>query len=153
MVVDEPGDSDARYDSIFEIERLVKEFESCTLAAQEFSHQAHLAVAAWYLAHHEKDEAIRFIRRGLQNFLAAKGIVTTDTDGYHETLTVFYMTILKRHLDNAERELSVVELINKLIRECEDKNLPLRHYTQERLMSPEARRRWLEPDLKPLERN
>ena len=79
MSIEDADSNGACYASVAEIERLVKDFESCTLPAQEFNHRAHLAVAAWYLAHHTTEEATRLIRRGLQNFLAANGVVTTDT--------------------------------------------------------------------------
>jgi hypothetical protein len=151
MSIEDADSNGACYASVAEIKRLVKDFESCTLPAQEFNHRAHLAVAAWYLAHHTTEEATRLIRRGLQNFLAANSIVTTDTDGYHETLTLFYITIINRHLNTRKDEISLAELINDLIRRCGDKNLPLKHYTEERLMSPSARRQWVEPDLKSID--
>jgi hypothetical protein len=43
------------------------------------------------------------------------------------------------------------ELAEELIRECGDRDLPLRHWSRELLMSKAARLGWVEPDLAPLE--
>jgi hypothetical protein len=42
------------------------------------------------------------------------------------------------------------ERANSLIKAHGDKTLPLKYYSRERLMSWEARTRWVEPDLSPL---
>ena len=39
---------------------------------------------------------------------------------------------------------------NRLIARYGEKELPLRHYTKDRLMSTVARAEWVEPDLVPL---
>jgi hypothetical protein len=41
-------------------------------------------------------------------------------------------------------------MADALIAEYGDKNLPFRYWSRERLMSPEARAGWVEPDLEPL---
>jgi hypothetical protein len=41
------------------------------------------------------------------------------------------------------------ELAQELIARCGDRELPLRHYTRERLFSVDARLRWVAPDLEP----
>lgn len=139
------------YASLDEVEQVVKDFETCVLPLENFTHRAHLTVASAYIARHEKEAATNLMRRRIQDYLCAKKIVTTKEGGYHETLTLFYMNLLHSHSERAEAGLSILELVNKLVHECGDKDLPLRHYTKEYLMSPEARLRWLEPDLKPLE--
>jgi hypothetical protein len=141
----------APYATLDEVEQVVKDFEMCILPLENFNHRAHLTVAIVYLARHEKEAATNLMRRRIQAYLRAKQIATTKESGYHETLTLFYMRLLHLHLERAEAGLSLLELVNKLIRECGDKDLPLRHYAKEHLMSPGARLQWLEPDLKPLE--
>jgi hypothetical protein len=140
----------ARYRSSLDVERLVREFEVCTLARAEWTHQSHLTVALWYLVRYPERDAARMIRRGIKRYNKACGIKTTKTGGYHETITLFYIRIISRFLESANLDCTLAVLANDLIEKCGDKNLPLTYYTRERLMSWEARTRWVEPDLKPL---
>lgn len=134
-----------------EIENLISAFESCTLPRERWSHQAHLTVGLWYLVRHERGEATKLIRRNIQKYNRAHGIVTTKTSGYHETITLFFIRVVSKYLCEASANNSIVELLNGLIDSYGDKNLPLAYYSKERLMSCEARTRWLEPDLKSLD--
>jgi hypothetical protein len=134
-----------------EIGKLVEAFESCTLPREEWTHRAHLTVALWYLSRHGEAEATELIRRGIQRFNRARGIVTTRTSGYHETITLFYVRVVRRHLRESGAGGCAVDLVNSLLRDYGDRNLPLEYYSRERLMSWEARAGWVEPDLKTLD--
>ncbi len=133
-----------------EIESLVRAFESGTLPRSQWDHRAHLTVACWYLVCYPEPEAARRIRDGIKRYNQVVGIVTTRERGYHETLTVFWMRIVKDFLRTATLECSLVGLINVLIDSCGSKHLPFEYYSRDRLMSPEARLGWIEPDLQPL---
>ena len=146
-VVEERG---ARYRSSLDVERLVREFEACRLARVEWTHRAHLTVALWYLVRYTKRDATRMIRSGIKRYNRACGIKTTRTSGYHETITLFYIRVISRFLESANLDCTLAVLANDLIEKCGDKNLPLTYYSRERLMSWEARTRWVEPDLKAL---
>jgi len=134
-----------------EIKELVAAFESCTLPREEWNHRAHLTVALWYLSRHSQAAATNLIRRNILRHLDAHGIVTTKDSGYHETITLFYMRVVSKHLSEADARESIVDLTNQLIETYGDKNLPLEYYSKERLMSWEARTHWAEPELKPLD--
>ncbi|HEV7377833.1 MAG TPA: hypothetical protein VGN95_24165 [Pyrinomonadaceae bacterium] len=134
-----------------EIEHLISAFESCTLPRERWNHQAHLTVGLWYLVRYERGEATKLIRRNIQKYNRAHGIVTTKNSGYHETITLFFIRVVSKYLSGTSTNNSIVELLNGLIDSYGDKNLPLTYYSKERLMSCEARARWLEPDLKPLD--
>lgn len=133
-----------------EIESLVLAFESCALPREAWTHRAHLTVALWYLLRHDRGEATRLIRDGIKRYNAAKGIVTTRTSGYHETITLFYIHIVGKHLRESRADVSLVSLMNSLMRKYGERSLPLEYYSKDRLMSWEARSSWVEPDLKPL---
>ena len=138
-----------RYATLGEIEALVRAFEDCSLPKPEWTHRAHMTVALWYLVHCSGREATSRIRNGIKRFNAAKGVLTTPTGGYHETMTIFWICIVSRFLLYADAECSFVELVNGCIERCGDKNLPFEYYSRERLMSLRARTSWIEPDLKP----
>jgi hypothetical protein len=134
-----------------EVLRLVCEFEACTLPRAEWTHHAHLVVALWYLVRHEEAAATRLIRDGIRRYNKASGVEQTKTGGYHETITLFYISVIRKFLSAANPDCTLVMLANSLINVCGDKNLPLEYYSRERLMSWEARTKWLEPDVKALE--
>jgi hypothetical protein len=141
----------APYSTSGEVLRLVREFEACTLPRAEWTHHAHLVVALCYLVRHEEAQATKLIRDGIKRYNEACGIKTTKTSGYHETITLFYIRAIGKFLLAANPDCTLAALANSLISACGHKNLPLEYYSRERLMSGQARTRWLEPDLKALE--
>lgn len=136
------------YASYAEVERLVREFESCTLPRAEWTHHAHLTVALWYLMRHTEADATGLIRDRIKLYNKACGVETTPTSGYHETMTLFYIRAIGSYLANALTDCSFVSLLHGLIERCGDRRFPLEYYSRERLMSWEARTSWIEPDLK-----
>lgn len=139
------------YKTIDEIETLVAKFNQCNLAHSEWNHLAHLTVAIWYLTQYEEKQAINIIRQGIQRYNKAMNIEATPNSGYHETLTLFWLYTVRNYLAVVDRKIPIVELTNKLIYKLQDKNLPKNYYSQDVLMSWEARKHWIEPDLKPLD--
>jgi hypothetical protein len=89
------------------------------------------------------------VRDGIQEVNAAHGVATTPSGGYHETITRFYLRVICGYVANEERDAggNWAVRVNRLLQRYGAKDLPLRHYTKERLMSVEARFGWVEPDL------
>jgi hypothetical protein len=139
------------YSTAAEIECLVRNFESGLLPRQSWTHAAHLTVGLWYLLRHPWPEAVRRVRAGIKRYNEASGIPTTRESGYHETITLFWLRMVRRYLETAQRECSLLALANGLVERYAKSGLPFEYYTRERLMSWEARAGWVEPDLKPLD--
>jgi hypothetical protein len=131
---------------------LVARFEDCTLPKEEWTHRAHLTVGLWYASRLSYEEALIAMREGILRLNAAHGVPTTPTRGYHETITRFYLRLLCDYVASEEERPvgSWPERVARLLSRYGDRELPLRHYTKDRLMSPEARFGWVEPDLQPL---
>jgi hypothetical protein len=93
------------------------------------------------------------MRAGIQAVNAAHGGVTTPTGGYHETITRFYMRVICDYVTESkeESEGDWAMRVNRLLARYGARDLPLRHYTRDRLMSAEARFGWVEPDLRPID--
>lgn len=138
------------YHSHDQIQHLIEGFESRTLPKEQWTHQAHLVMAVWYLSKLDVPEATDFIRTGIKGYNAAVGGENTDTSGYHETITLFYIWFVKQFLTKSNSENSLLENTNNFCTQYGDKNLPFAYYSKELLMSVEARRNWVEPDLQPL---
>ena len=134
-----------------EVERLVREFEACTLAGERWTHEAHLTVALWYLMRHTQAEATRLICERIQRYNLSRGVEMTRESGYHETITLFYIRAIRRYLARAGEARTFAELLDGLLAACGARNFPFEYYSRERLLSWEARTGWLEPDLKPLD--
>ena len=133
-----------------EVETLVREWASCVLPWERWTHAAHLTVALWHLLHYDYEDALARVREGIKRYNHTHGVVTTRERGYHETLTVFWMRHVAHFLEASYNEgCSLVSLANQLVA-CADKNAPLAHYSRELLFSWEARAGFVEPDLRAL---
>ncbi len=130
-----------------EIEKLVEKFNNCTLPRGDWNHAAHLIVALWYLRNYPETEAINRIRNGIKKYNAAKGVETTENSGYHETMTLFWIKMVQQYLLAASPRLSLVAIANDLINTYGNPSLPFAYYSREKLMSLEARKKWVEPDI------
>jgi hypothetical protein len=141
----------AVFRSATEVLSLVRGFEFCTLPRAEWTHRAHLTVALWYCLRHPFAEATRLVRDGIRKYNAAHGIVQTPTSGYHETMTLFWLRIVRKYLaEVAPVDCSLPALVNGLTERYGDKGLPFEYYTRELIFSAKARAAWVEPDLKEL---
>ena len=140
----------AEYKTTEEIFEVLRGFNDRSLPRARWTHAAHLTVALWHLLQYDWPEAVARVRAGIKAYNAAHGIAQTPTGGYHETLTIFWLRAVRSFLEEERNEgRSLVALANDLAARA-DSQLPLRHYTRERLFSPEARAGWVEPDLRPI---
>ena len=138
------------YEAAAEVERVVAGFTNGTLAHDEWTHRAHLTVALWYATHYEAAEALDLVRAGILRLNAAHGVPTTPTRGYHETITRFYMRVVRHFVEQEDGGGDWAARANRFIQRYGHRELPLRHYSEARLKSAEARAGWVEPDLLPL---
>lgn len=98
--------------------------------------------------HHPLPEAVRKIREGIKKYNVSVGGQNTDTSGYHETITLFYTTAIARYLvTNGITSLTDRQILVFLQQPFVTKDFALQFYSKERLMSKEARYRWILPDL------
>ena len=132
-----------------EVEALVRDFKSGALPRERWTHHAHLVVALWYVHHYNWEIAVRMVRARIKFYNACHGIANTPSGGYHETITIFWLRMVRDFHDRAwTPNYSLAILANELLHRLGDKNLPLTYYSRERLLSLEARVKWIEPNLK-----
>ena len=131
-------------------EQTAQSFCACTLPKQEWTHHAHLRVGLWHVMHHSAEEALALLRARIRALNESHGVANTETAGYHESITRFYVWQIAAFLDASDRTRPIDELAGQLILRYGDKALPLRYWTKDRLMTVEARLGWVEPDLAPL---
>lgn len=128
--------------------QLLRDFERRAIPEDEWTHRAHLRVAFSYLCRFDAPTALRCLRRGIDALNRSHG----KPNAYHETITVAWVRILAERMGNrtpwmhSHRFLDVhADLVGP------DSLGPLLvHYTRERLLGPEARAAFVEPDRAPL---
>ena len=125
--------------------RFLERFERCTLPESEWTHLAHIRVAWTCLRLSDPADAIPRIRRGI---LAYNTAVLGRPEMYHDTVTVAFSMLVANRMQDGEPWADFETRIDDLL----DKNSPilLRYYSSNRLFSPEARERFVAPDLEPL---
>lgn len=130
-------------------EEFLASFESAELPFSDWTHRAHLKVAYGYLTRHPFEEALDRMRKGVQAYNAAHGVETTPTTGYHETLTVAWLRLVRSALDQFGPAASADEFFDQQTQLAEKRAILL-FYSRDLIMSEEARHGFVEADLAPL---
>ena len=129
---------------------LLAAFNDGSLPRVAWNHRAHLTAALDIARTIPATGRLAAISSAILRFNASAGIENTPDSGYHQTLTVFYMRVVELHVARHPGFTSIASDANLLYAEWGDRELPLRHYSRERLFSREARAGWVAPDLRAL---
>lgn len=133
-----------------EVDAFLAAFEAGTLPKEEFTHAGHLLAGACYVHMLDEAGAIDHMRLCVRRFNEAVGGKNTDTSGYHETITVFWIKALTAVRD-AHPALGRAEFAAQVVQTYRDRRGVFRDfYDFDVLASVEARRRWIEPSTKPI---
>ena len=119
-----------------------------TLLREEWTHEAHLAATIWLVLKRPEIDLDEVLPGLIRRFNESVGGRNTDTEGYHDTITRAYLRGIRLFLEQADAGRPIHELVNELlISAMGRRDWPLRFWSKDRLMSVEARRGWVEPDL------
>src|SRR5258705_6763989 len=102
------------YTSDEEICKVIKGFEGRTLSKSDWTHAAHLTVALFYCVVHPFGVAKNLMSDGIHWLNDKHGTPNTDSSGYHESLTVFWLRIVANFIAENRRETSFFVLANNL---------------------------------------
>ena len=139
------------YSSEDEIIRIGEGVCSCTLPRAEWTHAAHFAAALWLMRYRPELEPSREMPKLIRAYNESVGRTNDDSGGYHETITQASLRALRGVLDAYPADAPVYTIVNALMASSmANPNWLLEYWSQPRLMSVEARRQWVEPDLKAL---
>ena len=135
-----------------QLEALVAGFESCRLEGG-FSHHQHIAVACWYLLQESPDQALTHMREGLHRLLSHHGQSEAQiAAAYNETITAFWIKLLAHLLEHDNARNPAYQRANTILEGWGTMDPVFAHYSSEIVMSEEAKRGWVEPDLRPMPR-
>jgi hypothetical protein len=119
-----------------------------TLPREEWTHEAHLAATTYLILKHREIDLDTELRGIISRYNESVGGTNNDTEGYHDTITHAYLRGIRLFLEEADASRPIHELVNELLMSpMGRRDWPLRFWSKERLMSVEARRGWVEPDL------
>ena len=122
-----------------------------TLPRAEWTHEAHLAATAYLLLKHLEIDLDIGLPGLIRRYNESVGGVNDDSQGYHDTITKVYLRGVRLFLEEADARRPIHELVNELLHSPMGKrDWPLRFYSPEWLMSVEARRGFIEPDVSAL---
>lgn len=112
------------------------------LSKGEWTHEAHLVTCWVALRDRTPREALGFLRASIKAHNCGIGISNTQSSGYHESLTVFYV--------GAVHQAAAPSLDALFAAPGCSRTAPLEFWTKETLWSVDARMQWLPPELAPL---
>jgi hypothetical protein len=132
------------------IAALADRFIRRTLPKADWTHAAHFAVAL-YLLSTRGGATYAEMPPLIRAYNDATGVANTDTDGYHETITLASIRAADARLASAPPDRALHVVLSDLMASAFGRSdWLLRHWSKARLFSPEARKHWCEPDLAPL---
>ena len=131
-----------------EIEHLGERFLERSLPKVEWTHEAHLATTTWLLLKRPDVDVDEELPDLIRRYNESVGGVNSDTEGYHETITHVFLAGVRLFLSEADTKDPLHELVNELLSSpMGRRDWPLRFYSRERLLSVDARRNFVPPDI------
>lgn len=129
-----------------EIAFFVQLFETWKLPAKDWTHPAHLVTATFYLSKFDTATALNKIRKNIKAFNVANGGKNTDSEGYHETITVFYMEQIGEILAKLPADWSLKKQVEQVLNsKLMDTKYVFNFYQKEQLFSKKARLEYVAP--------
>jgi hypothetical protein len=131
-----------------ELDRYADQFTNCTLPVSEWTHEMHLIMALNTLVYH-KEKPLEIMRTKIKKYNESIGKQNSDTQGYHETLTIFWLNAVNEFCQSLTTfsydESTVDELLFN--ENLANRNLFLKYYTLDNILSTQARKEYVKPDL------
>jgi hypothetical protein len=121
-----------------------------TLPKTLWTHAAHFAATLWLLERRPEFEISLEMPGVIRAYNEATGGANTDSSGYHETITQASIRAARAFLVEAPPQPLFVTCNALMQSRLGYSDWLLEYWTRSRLFSVEARRSWLEPDIRPL---
>jgi len=122
-----------------------------TLPKPEWTHAAHFAAALYLLRQRGLAAALADMPGLIRAYNTSTGVANTDTEGYHETITLASLRAAASVLERLGPEVGLDAVANDLLNgPFGQSKWTLAYWSAGTLFSPAARRSWVGPDLQPL---
>jgi len=121
-----------------------------SLPKSDWTHAAHFAAAIWLLNSPDYD-AFADMPGIIRRYNTATGVPNTQTEGYHETITIASLKAARAFSQAAPDNTPLFDIANTLLAsEFGNSDWVLDYWRKDLLFSAQARIKWIAPDLKPL---
>jgi len=120
-----------------------------TLPKARWTHAAHFAAACWLLRRPGVD-VVREMPGIIRAYNESTGVPNTDTGGYHETITMASLRAARAWLAARPGDALHIAVNGLLGSEFGRSGWLLTYWSKPVLFSVDARRSWLEPNLRAL---
>jgi len=121
-----------------------------TLPKAQWTHAAHVTLAACLLHQGDLPSVLPVVRNAISSYNVSVGTQNTDTSGYHETLTIFWLRVVAQSLRQSP-SASRLQAVRSIVASYgAERSLHRLYYSSDIVTCSAARRAWVEPDLKPL---
>ncbi|MBA4850331.1 hypothetical protein [Emticicia sp. BO119] len=136
-----------------EFEHIVNGFRTKALPSKEWTHEAHLITGLWHVAELGYENALAEMRLNIPVYNESVGGMNTDSSGYHDTITFFWIWLLNEFWNRNEvKGQSFERVCNKFLQsKYADRGNAFIFYTKDLLFTKEARLGVVEPDIQPLD--
>lgn len=125
---------------------LLNLFERQEISNDDWTHTLHIRIASIYLKKHNFDRALEKVKSGIKKLNTENKVPESQFRGFHETLTVAWLRLVQTKLNTSKAPTSLHLLVEHP--ELLNSRLLNDYYSDDRLMSLEAKIKFLEPDLK-----
>jgi hypothetical protein len=131
---------------------LLQAFETCRLTPEQWTHRTHVKVAYLYLRRYPFETALERMRCGIKALNASLGVPNSPTEGYHETTTHAFMHLIAATIAAYEPVFptSSADAFCDTHPHLLNRHVLRLFFSPQRRMEPEAKNRFIEPDLAPL---
>ncbi len=132
-----------------QLQRFVEAWKAGRLPKPEWTHAAHVGVAAYFAFDHAADATFAIMKTGILHHNTSVGTANTEDNGYHETLTRFWSSEIGEFV-RAGRFGSRLEAVRAAVATFgSERDRFRRFYSFDVVRDRRARREWVAPDLIP----
>ena len=134
---------------IEDIRNLTDALVEKSLPKARWTHAAHLAATFELLHRYSPEELAERLPNIIRSYNDVTATPNSDTGGYHQTITLFYIQVINYFMRTLPERVGYLAGCNSLIMgPYGERDYMLGYYSKDRLFSIDARRGWVEPDLK-----
>jgi len=127
----------------------VRRWEAGRLTKPEWTHGAHVGTAAYYAFELETEALFERMKSGIIHHNESVGTANTEDNGYHETLTRFWVETIGEFVRSRDfsTRYEAVKSATRLFGNDRDRHR--RFYSFDVVKDRRARREWIKPDRQP----
>jgi len=129
-----------------QLQRFVEAWKAGKLPKAEWTHAAHVAMAAYFAFDHAAEATFAIMKAGILHHNTSVGTPNTADNGYHETLTRFWSSEIGEFV-RAGRYTSRWDAVRAAVSAFgADRDRFRRFYSFDVVRDRRARREWVAPD-------